>query len=807
MKTFIVPILFFILCGVIFPQQFHLEGKVFGEKKSNPLSFVNVRVLNSMYGTTTNSEGKYQLKLKAGNYKLVASFIGYISDTISLNVNKNFSEVDFYLKPTSLHTEEVVVLPGKNPALEIIRKAIEKKNSRIAKINSYEFLAYTKGVIRSDQDMNAGDNSVSLGLGRSSDTSKLNIQGILENQSHGFFKKPDYYKEFIIAQKQSSNFPASVNTLTGGRIIQNFYSNDIKFFNRPLTSPLADNALKYYYYYIYDTLAIDKEKVFQIYFEPDYKSDPGFTGYLFITDSTFNLIKVDVELNRAANVGGIFEKVNIFQQFVPYGDDIYMPIDYRLFIKANVLGLVRIGLEVNTILYDYKINSEITDNFFDKAILTVETGADKKDSTYWKNSLTIPTTDEELKAYKAIDSIKSIPKSFWDNFPGNLLSTQINLNDNFSISGPLSFYHFNRVEGHALDFGFYSSQLFDKRFNSNLNFNYGFSDKKFKTDLAASYLLGDYRTYKLSFNAFNKMAVLFPESDEYNDLTSTVLALFSKYEFRNYYYTKGIDFKISGEVFPILNLGLGFIAHKDDSAQVNTNYSFFRKDKKWKDNQKIYNTNINAVTFSFGLDFRNFIEDGYFRRRVSQGNSYIKIGGDVLISDSKTLKSDMDFKKYSLTIDGTLNTFNSAKFVFKYFTNYSYGPVPSQMMYALPGNIDIVSKNWTFRTVGVGEYFGDRVTTLFIEHQFGDELFRLLRIPTIEDLELQLTGFFNVGWIDVSSESKNILPSVNKSFIKPLMEAGFSIGHVLFPLRLEFTWRLNYTEKNKFVIGLNTFIF
>jgi hypothetical protein len=799
-------IIFFLVFKTCFTQNFIVEGFVFGENKNKPLSFANIRVLNTTFGTSGNIEGKYQLRLKGGSYKIVTSYIGYISDTMIINLNTNFYNRDIFLRPTSLHTPEITVLPGENPALEIIQKAIDKKNIRLEKLNSYEFQAYTKGIIRSDQDLQAGDNSVSISAGNSSDTSKLLINAIMENQSKGFYKKPNYYKEFIVAQKQSSNMPASINTLTGGRIIQNFYSNDIQFFNRPLISPLADDALSYYYYYINDTLAIDKNKVFQIYFEPDYKSDPGFTGYLFISDSTYDLLKVDVELNRAANIGGIFEKVNIFQQFVSYEEDIYMPIDYRLFLRANILGIARIGFEVNTILYDYKINPTISNDFFNKAILTVEPGADKKDSAYWKNSVTIPTTDEEVKAYKTIDSIKSIQRNFWDDFPGNLLNTQFKLSDNFSISAPLSMYHFNRVDGHSLDFGFYINELFNKRFNSNLDFRYGFSDKKFKTNFSASYLLGDYRTYKISFNAFNKLSILFPESDEYNDLTSSILALFSKYEYRDYYYTKGMNINFSGEVFPTFHLGIGFISHKDNSAKVNTDYSFFAKSKKYKVVQPIFETTINAINLSFDFDFRNFIEDGYFRRRVSQGKSYVKLGGNLLLSDSKLLKSKLDFTQYNLNLDGTVNTFKSEKFVFKFSTYYSDGPIPYQLLYALPGNIDIASKNWTFRTVSFNEYFGDKVTTLFIEHQFGDELFRLLRIPKVQDLELQLTGFINIGWIDVSEKTKTLLSFKNNVLTKPLMEAGLSIGHILFPLRLEFAWRLNHLEKKNFVISLNTFI-
>ncbi len=800
---FSILLIAFVLSNELFAQQYLIEGYVLGIK-DNSLSFANVRVAGTTLGTSANSEGKYQLRLKAGRYKLISSYIGYNSDTVNIVLNRSLTEINFHLRPTTIETQEVIILPGKNPALEIITNAIRKKNERAAKLNSYEFFAFTKGVIRSDQNVTANSNSVSIGAGKSSDTTKLNINGIFENQSRGYYKKPDSYKEFITAQKQTSNFSSSINTLTGGRIIQNFYSNDIQFFNRPLPSPLADNALDYYYYYIFDTLAIDKEKVFKIYFEPDASSDPGFKGYIFITDSTFNLIKVDVDLNRAANMGGLFEKINIFQQFLPYENDIYMPIDYRLNLKANIFGLARIGFELNSVMYDYKINHEIPDDLFNKAILTVEKEADKKDSVFWSNTYSIPNTQEEIAAYKTIDSLQAVPRSFWDDFPRNLLNTRLSILDNIDINGPLSLYHFNRVEGHTLDFGLYSYNLAEKRLNSSVAASYGFSDKKFKTDFNASYLLGDYRTYKINVNAFNRMNTLFSESDNYNDLTSTVLALFGKYEFRDYYYSKGFDLKISGDVFPVLNLGVGFSNRADNSATVNTNFSFFNKNKKFSDLPKIYETKINSLSFSIGLDFRNYIEDGYYRHRTNEGKSFITFKGSIEISDLKTLKSNLDFKKYQINIDGTLNTFRSAKLNFRLLSIYSDGYVPYQLLHAMPGNLDGISQNWTFRTVRIGENFGDKYISLLFEHEFGDELFKLSRFPVLKDLELQLTAFYNIGWLDISDKSKSILLVGYHLFKTPLQEIGFNIGHLLFPIRLEFSWRLNHTEKNKFVIGLNT---
>ena len=125
------------------------------------------------------------------------------------------------------------------------------------------------------------------------------------------------------------------------------------------------------------------------------------------------MVKIDVNLNAPANPGRIFNKVNILQQYSKYENDIFMPVDYRIFADGNALGIFKFGLELNTIFFDYKVNSPIPDGIFNMAIVKVLPDADKKDSLYWKSTQTIPSTLEEQKAYTRIDSLETLPKSFW----------------------------------------------------------------------------------------------------------------------------------------------------------------------------------------------------------------------------------------------------------------------------------------------------------------------------------------------------------------------------------------------------------
>jgi len=796
-------ILLFFHC-VIYSQTFSLSGKISDAQSGDVLPYGNVRVLKTTMGTAANIYGEFEIRLAPGNYSLVASYIGYYSDTVDVDLSKNMQDMDFSLKRTEILLPEIVILPGENPALDIVRKAIEKKKERNEKLNAYEFEAYTKGLIRTTDEISARGRTVSAGIGSGEDSVDLKITGILENQSKGYFKKPDQFKETIIARKQSANFPPTINTITGGRLIQNFYEDDIEFFSGDLPGPISDEALDYYYYYIDKVVLKNDRKVFKLFMKPENSDNPGVVGNIFINDSTFELIQVELELNRAANPGGIFDTISIFQQFSSY-DDIYMPADYRLFAKGNFLGLARFGFEINTILYDYKINPELNDDIFTKAIVTVLPNADKKDSLYWTSTQTIPNTNEEDKAYSRIDSLSRVPVTFWDQF--SWLSTRTYFSENFAVNGTMNLWRFNRVEGFTPKFGFYLDDYLDQRLNSSVDLAYGFSDKRFKTDFAFEYLLGDYRTTSINLEAFNSIKILFGSSDEYADLTASLLALLNKEEFRNYYYSAGFDFKVESEVFPVLALSAGFLNRKDKSAQNNTDFAFFRKEQEYPINPPIYDATINAITAGFKLDFRNYIEDGYFLRRTSLGKSYTTFNGDITYSNTDWIDSDLGFTTYRLYINNFTRTFRSAFLNIKLFGMYNSGAIPYQDMYALPGNINLLSKTFTFRTLRVNEIFGERVATLNLEYNFNDELFKLLRIPGLKDWEITLNVFLNSAITEIGNESAALLPVKIETLNKPFYEIGFGLGQGIIPLQLEFAWKLNYRGDNDFVISLNTFAF
>jgi len=779
-------------------QKIEIKGKVLDESTNAGLSFANLQIVEIQNGTAANKNGEYILRLEPNTYTIIGSYIGYVSDTVKINVKQN-RIVDFVLKPIPIQMGEVTVIPGENPAVRIIKKTIERKKTIKTKIKNYKYSAYTKGLIKTTKDYQKGGITVPI-----NDTSKLRITGILENESRGIFKAPDNHKDFIVARKQTANTPPFINVLTGGTMVQSFYEDDLTFMGGKIPSPISDRALSYYYFRIEKELAQDKQKIYQIHFETENPSLAGFEGNIFIADSSYELLKVDASLNNAANPGGLFNYVKVYQQFNSFQDEIILPIDYRLFAEGNYLGLAKFGFEVHTIMHNYEINTTLDDDLFDNAIISVLPNADKKNKAYWNSIQAIPNTKEETRAYSRIDSVAEVSKTFGQDF--SLLASKFKLMDNLSVGGLLSLYSFNKVEGHTLNLKLDYNDADNQRFDVQTKFSYGFADKKFKQELSASYLLGNYRTTKISVNAFNKITDLFSETNDYNHFTSTFLSLISKYDFRDYYYTKGFKFNISTDVFPFANLGIGFVNRTDNSAINSSDFSIFNRSKKYSVNQPIFDTKTNAFTASIKLDFRKYIEDGFFRRRINSLNSNVFLEADALISSKDILKSENNFSLFRIITHGSIPTFSTASFNFYATKILSTGTVPFQMLYALPGNISAAGKSNSFRTLRIGEVFGDDITALYLQHNFSDELFRMFNIPYLKDSRLQFTTHFNIAWSEITNDSKTILPTNFKSFPKPFYELGFGIGHILIPLTFEFTWKLNYRGYNNFVFGINTIV-
>ena len=96
----------------LFAQNGIIKGTVQDGLSNEPISFANILVMGTDFGTTTDIDGNFQVEgLAPGLYDIRASYIGYNDETLfEIQVsNSKPAEVNFKLEETIEQLQEVVV--------------------------------------------------------------------------------------------------------------------------------------------------------------------------------------------------------------------------------------------------------------------------------------------------------------------------------------------------------------------------------------------------------------------------------------------------------------------------------------------------------------------------------------------------------------------------------------------------------------------------------------------------------------------------------------------------------------------------
>jgi len=61
------------------------------------ISYANIYIPQLKNGTTSNIDGRYELKLSEGNYKVLFQYLGYQTQSQELTVTKSFQKINIQL--------------------------------------------------------------------------------------------------------------------------------------------------------------------------------------------------------------------------------------------------------------------------------------------------------------------------------------------------------------------------------------------------------------------------------------------------------------------------------------------------------------------------------------------------------------------------------------------------------------------------------------------------------------------------------------------------------------------------------------
>jgi hypothetical protein len=277
----ITLIISFLIVSVAFSQKTVTVIVIDSEKKS-PLPFANI-VSNIKTGSITDADGSFELDYEEKINSVTISYIGYISQTIEVNDSVSiYHKVELYKDIQSLN--EIVLNGNQNPALLIIKKAIENRESNDPQkvLKSYKFNAYNKLLVTANPDsINGTIDSIFKKRGgrlklKKVDSTNYELKKqlsrshifMIEKVSEFSFTEQKGQREKVLANRMAG-FEEPINEIISLQLQSfSFYKAKYTLVGNQYISPIANNAPNTYNYRILDTVINNNRSSYMIYYFP-----------------------------------------------------------------------------------------------------------------------------------------------------------------------------------------------------------------------------------------------------------------------------------------------------------------------------------------------------------------------------------------------------------------------------------------------------------------------------------------------------------------------------------------------------------
>ena len=338
-----------------------IQGVVKDEDTGEPIPFVSIFYEGKGVGCISDIDGRFKVDKMVEWKELTFSSVGYTTKVVPISAKTEFLNVSMKVMDHTL--DEIVVRPKRekysrknNPAVELMKKVVASKELDDLKQKDY----YSYNIY---QKLTLALNNITADSLRESklfkqypffrdqveycEITEKNILPLSVDESLTqtvFRKKPESEKNIIKGLNSTG-----VNELfnTGDMLTTvlkdvfqnvNVYEDRVRLLQYPFDSPISDNGIGFYRYYIMDTTYVEHDKCFHLSFVPNNSQDFGFTGHLYImADSTYRLKQCVLNLPKKTDVNFV-ENMQILQQFgaLPTGEWVQLTDD--MLCELNFFG-------------------------------------------------------------------------------------------------------------------------------------------------------------------------------------------------------------------------------------------------------------------------------------------------------------------------------------------------------------------------------------------------------------------------------------------------------------------------------------
>lgn len=800
---------FFLLSSIALSAQ-KITGTVFNAV-GDLLPYSSITLKGTSKGASANDRAKFSINVTPGTYTLVCQHLGFAAIEKTVTVNDN-TEVNFILADQKLSMEVVVVKSGaEDPAYEIIRNAIKKRNFFKRQVDKFTCNIYGKDIIKlkslpkkvfgkkiEEQDKKEmGVDSIGKGIVYLSESvSKVSIQ------------EPDKYKLEVISSRVSGsdgfgfNFPSFIS----------LYNSNVKVFTerfnpRGFISPIADGAISFYKFKFLGSFFENGKSYSSIKLTPRRLYEPLFSGIINIEDDSWAIHSFDLYLTKTAQLE-VMDTLQITQLHVPIDKEIRRVKNQLLHFDFKLFGIKAGGNFLN-VYSDYDVSPNFPKKYFDNVVIKYDTGVNKKSIAYWDSARAVPLEKEEALDYKKKDSaFKTYKDSLLSKrYLDSVNKSQKKINPTDLITKGISRFHntktytnawsveallnplrpnleYNPAEGVVATLRA-SISRFKRKSRTGFTFapaiRYGFGNKHLNP--SASLIFNtrdeDSSTHKLKrytialsggkrVSEFNKDGTVTPIN---NSISTIFYGKNYLKTYENYYnsisynrrFENGLNFSSSllyEDRIPLNNIS-NYTFRNRNNDKITPNYPIEKLTQQFDPHQ--------ALILAFSLSYRPGMRYIQFPNyKMSIGSKYPTFTFNYSKGINNILGSDVNFDKWKVTVFDNVNLKIAGALSYKFgvggFLNNK--KVYIQDFQHFNGN-QIVAASAYVNSFQLAPYYANSTTSSFyaishIEHHFNGLLTN--KIPLFRKLNWNLVAGSNAFYLNKNSSYVEIFGGLENIF-------------------------------------------
>lgn len=816
MKHFIILFFFFTLP---LQAQFQINGIVKDASTQKALPFASI-TSNDSSSTISDVDGKFSLQSKNQITALTISYIGYVSQTIAVAKNQLFYKISLNQKTDQLNE---VVVSNENPALAIIKKAIQnkKQNNPQKRLKSFEFKSYNKLIVTANPDsINGSIDSVFVSDSYGSYLKKLDstdykFKQLIKKQHLFQTEKVSKYqfdgkrlKETILGTKMAGFKQPVYEILTFNLQSYSIYDPKYELFETKYNSPIDSDALRDYNFKLLDTVIIDGRNTFMIHFKnKKEKRAAGLEGILYIDQINFAVAKAIMRIKGILDISGIHE----FQ---------FIPEKYLWFPTVTTFKIVKgtndddIKILGGTIEFDGDVEEDLTTRKRNESdyiyLLSKTTNFDLQYTT--PVSIKKPIVQVEIK-----DNAINKPESFWTEFRKDSLDsrsekTYLSL-DSISIKKrienrlnfgrkvltgylPLGFWDFdlrkfisyNNYEGLRLGVGGTTNDYFSKKYKLEGYGAYGLRDYNFKYNLGASARVDKFSNSWLGISY----------TDDLRDIASTDYAVekkaFKIYDprainFNTFYRYERWKLALESKIIPktesVLALANTFVTPQFDYTYVLNGTSY-------------HSYTMTTATLSFKWSpYSDYMQTP--TGRIEAEKRFPKFTLQLTQAIPNVWNNDFSYSKVDFKTDYQIKYLNGQRTYLLLEAGSAFGDIPLPQLYSnSPNNLnqETIFKRITFagrnsfETMFFNEFFSSEYLSFQLKHGFN-------RIHIFNKLKPSLDFVTRMAWGNMKNQQNHIgidFKTLNKGYF----ESGIELNKIFNGLGLGGYYRYGPNQLSSF---------